>query len=78
MGTMDVTEILKEALSLPPAARVASADSLLDSIEPGIDEDAEGLWREEIRRRVADLDSRSVRTIGWDEVEAALAKQIRE
>ena len=37
----DTAEILKEALTLPPEARAALADSLLDSLDTEVDEDAE-------------------------------------
>jgi hypothetical protein len=39
------TEILKQALTLPPEARAALADSLLDSLDTDVDEDAAEQWR---------------------------------
>jgi hypothetical protein len=54
----DPGHLLKEALSLPPEARAALADSLLESIEAEVDEDAESKWREEIRKRMAELEDR--------------------
>lgn len=71
-----VGEILKQALSLPPEPRVALADSLLESLDDEIDEDAEQLWREEVRRRIAELEEGSVRKIPWDEGEGRLKKRI--
>jgi hypothetical protein len=59
----DAGQLLKEALSLPPEARAALADSLLESIDAEVDEDAESKWREEIRKRMAELDSGAVRSI---------------
>jgi putative addiction module component (TIGR02574 family) len=69
-------DILREALSLPPEARAALADSLLESLDTDIDEGAEQEWREEIRRRIADLDSGRVQPIAWSEVRARLNRQI--
>ena len=37
----DPTRLLQEALKLPPEARAALAASLLDSLDPEVDEDAE-------------------------------------
>ena len=42
------SEIFKQALSLPPEARAALADSLLDSLDTEVDEEAAEKWREEI------------------------------
>lgn len=74
---MDTSEVLRQALSLPPEARAALADSLLESLDSAIDPDAERLWREEIRRRQNDLDSGVTQTIPWSEVRDRLASRIR-
>jgi hypothetical protein len=58
-----VAEILKDALALPTEVRAALAASLLDSLDPHVDEDAEAAWVTESNRRVADLESGTVRTI---------------
>jgi putative addiction module component (TIGR02574 family) len=63
----DAEELLTHALKLPPAARAALADSLIDSLDSEVDEDAEEAWRSEIALRVRDLDSGAVQTVAWDE-----------
>jgi putative addiction module component (TIGR02574 family) len=68
----DAAELLTHALKLPPAARAALADSLMDSLESEVDEDAEDVWRREIALRVRDLDSGAVQTLGWDQVRRQL------
>jgi putative addiction module component (TIGR02574 family) len=60
------------AEKLPPAARAALADSLIDSLDTEVDENAEEAWRREIALRVRDLDSGAVRTIAWDQVRRRL------
>lgn len=70
--TKEADTILAEALRLPPEARAALADSLLESIDSAIDEDVELAWRTEIRRRVAELDSGAVQTIEWSEARQRL------
>ena len=68
----DAAELLTHALKLPPAARAALADSLIDSLDTEVDEDAEAAWRSEIALRVRDLDSGAVQTLAWDEVRRQL------
>jgi len=63
-------------LKLPPAARAALADSLIDSLDTEVDDDAEEAWRSEIALRVRDLDSGAVRTIAWDEVRRRLGTRL--
>ncbi len=69
----DAAEILKEALALPTEARAALAESLLDSLDTDVDEDAEPSWATEVNRRVAELDSGAVKTVPWVEVRRRLA-----
>ena len=68
----DTAEILKEVLALPPEARAALADSLLESLDTQVDEDAEAAWRIEIQRRVAELDSSAASPVPWAEVRSRL------
>lgn len=68
----DTGELLKEALTLPPEARAALVDSLLDSLDTEVDADAEAAWQAEIRRRAAEIDSKSVSPVPWAEVRTRL------
>ena len=69
---MNAAELLTHALKLPPAARAALADSLIDSLDTEIDENAEEVWRGEIARRVRELDAGAVQTVAWDDVRRKL------
>jgi putative addiction module component (TIGR02574 family) len=71
----DAAELLTHALKLSPAARAALADSLIDSLDTEVDEDAEETWRSEIALRVRDLDS-GAQTIAWDEVRRQLRTRL--
>jgi putative addiction module component (TIGR02574 family) len=73
-GTMprDAADLLRDALTLPAEARAALADSLLESLDVQVDEDAEVSWREEIHRRLTELDSGAVKLIPWDEARRRL------
>ena len=57
----DPAELLRDALSLPAEARAALIDSLLESLDVQVDDDAEASWRQEIYRRLQELDSGAVR-----------------
>jgi len=72
----DAGEILKEALALPPEARAALADYLWDSLDAEVDPDVEESWRQEIRRRIAQLDSGAVAAIPWSEARARLLAKL--
>jgi putative addiction module component (TIGR02574 family) len=70
--TKDASELLRDALLLPPEMRAALADSLLESIDSDVDSDAESEWRNEIRKRVAELDSHRIGTVSWFDLENEL------
>ncbi len=63
----DAAEVLKDALALPAEARAALIGPLVDSLDTEVDEDAEEAWREEIQRRLREIDSGTVNLIQWDE-----------
>jgi putative addiction module component (TIGR02574 family) len=65
--TVEISELLKKALALPPEARAALAGSLLESLEDTLDASAEEEWNQEIARRIAELDSGKVKPIPWAE-----------
>jgi hypothetical protein len=73
----DAAEVLKDALTLPPEARAAIADSLLASLDVTIDEDAEDRWREEIRRRLEEIDQGAVRLISWPDARRQLRGRLK-
>jgi putative addiction module component (TIGR02574 family) len=69
-------EVLKEALALPAEARAALVDSLIDSLDPAIDESAEEAWREEIHRRLQQIDSGAVQLLPWEEARRRLRSRL--
>ncbi len=58
-------ELLRDALALTPEARAALIDSLIESLDPTIDEGAEEAWRREIELRLQQIDSGAVELISW-------------
>jgi putative addiction module component (TIGR02574 family) len=70
-------ELLRDALSLPAEARAALIDSLIGSLDTEVDPDAEEAWREEIHRRLQQIDSGAVKTIPWHDARSALRDSLR-
>lgn len=63
----DASEVLKEAMQLPPEARAALAGALIDSLDNHVDEDAEEEWNTEIQRRLDELDTGALNAVPWSE-----------
>jgi putative addiction module component (TIGR02574 family) len=60
-------KILADALLLPESERSELAASLIDSLDPKVDQGSQQAWESEILRRLADLDTGSVHTVPWPE-----------
>ena len=71
----NISEILKEALKLPPEARAALAGTLLDSLDETVDTDAESAWEAEIITRLKEINEGKVNLIPWAEARAKIAGQ---
>ncbi len=69
----DAAEVLKDALALPVEARAALIGPLVDSLDTEVDEDAEEAWREEIQRRLQEIDSGTTKLVQWDEARRRLS-----
>ena len=65
--TGETKKLLLEVMKLPAEARAALAGSLLESLDDGMDENAEAAWAAEIAKRVAEIDQGLVRTVSWAE-----------
>ncbi len=62
-------EILKAAAALSDSERVELIEALLASFDPSVSEpDVAVAWRKVASQRAAELDSRAVPTVSWDEV----------
>jgi putative addiction module component (TIGR02574 family) len=73
----EAAELLREALSLPQEQRAALIDSLLESLDSEVDEGAEEAWRQEIYRRLQEIDSGAVQLIPWADAERRLWAKFR-
>lgn len=77
--TEEASTILKKALALPPEARAAIADSLLESLdESPVDASVEEAWSQEIKHRTEDIDSGKVQLIPYEEVRRRLLARLSD
>jgi len=66
--TPEVAKLLEQALSLSVEEQEALANSLISNLGGKVDEGVLAAWNEEIRKRIADLDSGRAKTVPWTEV----------
>jgi putative addiction module component (TIGR02574 family) len=69
--------LLRDALLLSVEARAALVDSLKENLDVEVDDGVEDAWREEIHRRLQQIDSGTVRMIPWDEARRRLRDSLR-
>jgi putative addiction module component (TIGR02574 family) len=69
-------EVLRDALALPPEARAALIDSLIESLDPTIEEGAEEAWRREIEVRLEQIDHGAVKLISWRDARQRLRDRL--
>jgi putative addiction module component (TIGR02574 family) len=74
--TEQASNLLRKALTLSEEERAELACSLIDSLEPAVDEGAASAWDEEIARRISDLDSGRAKTAPWEEVRERLSSKL--
>ncbi|MBI3939371.1 MAG: addiction module protein [Acidobacteria bacterium] len=70
--------LLEEALELSERERAEIAGALLESLEPPLDPEVDQAWREEVARRVAQLEAGGVETIPWEQVRDQLWARLSE
>lgn len=68
--------VLADALRLGPDERAELAAEVLASLDIPADEDAESAWEEEIRRRIAAIDSGAIELEPWDDVKSRIQREI--
>jgi len=66
-------EFLNDLMRLPDEQRAALAAALIESLDHGVDEDAEAAWSVEIARRLGEVESGQVNTIPWPQARQMIA-----
>jgi putative addiction module component (TIGR02574 family) len=74
--TKPAQAVLADALRLDPDARAELAAELLASLDGPADPDAESAWNAEIERRVAAIESGTLRVESWEQVKRRIEKEI--
>lgn len=68
--------LLSDALLLPEKDRAELASQIIASLDGPPDPDAEGLWTEEIARRIREFEEDPSRAEDWQVVKARLQKKL--
>lgn len=71
-----VDELSRKARALPPEDRVRLAEELLATVQE-VDAEVELAWDEEIKRRIADIDSGTAKLIPAEEVFAEVRRLLK-
>jgi putative addiction module component (TIGR02574 family) len=66
-------KVLTDALALPANDRARVAQALLRSLDEGDEEDAADAWRDELQRRLDDLDAGRVTPLSVDDLKQRMA-----
>lgn len=67
-----VAALLEDALALDASERADLAGALIESLDPGVDSDAEASWNQVIARRVQELEAGTTELVPWSEVRERL------
>jgi putative addiction module component (TIGR02574 family) len=70
------SELLRGALALPPEARSALIDSLIESLDATVDEGATEAWKREIELRLKQIDEGTVELISWSDAQRRLRDRL--
>ncbi len=70
--TKSARELFEEAMRLDPKERATLLRLLVDTLDAESEEGAEEVWRAEIERRIAELDSSEVEAVPWEVLRARL------
>ena len=65
-------KLFEEAMRLDPKERATLVRLLIDALDAKSDEGAEDAWRDEVERRITELDSGTVQAVPWEELRARL------
>jgi putative addiction module component (TIGR02574 family) len=72
----DVIALFRDASELSERDRATLAGLLIESLEAEPEPDVEEAWRDEIKRRVADIEAGTVETVPWEEVRRRLLDRL--
>jgi len=71
-----VTELSQRARELTPEERARLAEELLASLEGGLEPQVDAAWDDELRKRIAEVESGTVKLVPADEVFARVRRAL--
>ena len=72
-----VTELSQRARELSPEDRARLAEELLSSLEGDLEPEVDVAWDEELRKRIAEVESGTAKLVPADEVFARVRRTLR-
>jgi putative addiction module component (TIGR02574 family) len=72
-----VTELSQRARELSPEDRARLAEELLASLEGHLEPEVDAAWDEELRKRIAEVESGTAKLVPADEVFARVRRTLR-
>ena len=75
--SLELSKLLKQALTLPVDERAALANSLHESLTESSDW-VEQAWHDEVVRRIADLKAGKTATVPWEQLHRELLAIVNE
>lgn len=73
----DQTSVAEQAVQLPHRERARLALRLIESLDPGQDEDVDALWLDEAERRLHQHDRDGIQTRSVEEALSEIERQLR-
>ena len=67
--TQEAHELLQKALALPENERAELAGNLISSLDATVDQDVDAAWKQEVVRRLHQVQSGKVGTVSWEEIQ---------
>lgn len=74
--TSSARKVLEEALALPEEDRRRVAEALLDSVPRETEQEVESAWRDEVARRIAEVERGEVVLETWSEVKQRIRQTL--
>ena len=74
--TQEAADLLKKALALPVSERADLASSLIESLDDASENSVAAAWDEEVARRMADVDSATVKPVSLAEARRRLSSAL--
>jgi putative addiction module component (TIGR02574 family) len=74
--TKTAEKVLADALSLQARERAEVAAKLIASLDGEPDQDVEGAWAAEVKRRIGEIEAGRAKLVPWEDVERRIEREV--